>query len=77
MGGPTRLGNTRSKNDLGAVTLSWKMNNLVSFVLEESMYRTRIADPNLEDIATFPKYEGVGARQWHDFRSEFGPIFSF
>ena len=72
-----RLGNQRSKNDLAAATLSWKMNNLVSFVLEESMYRTRIADPNLADSATFPKYEGYPARQWHDIRSEFGPIFSF
>ena len=72
-----KLGNQRSKNDLAAATLSWKMNNLVSFVLEESMYRTRIADPNLLDSATFPKYEGYPARQWHDIRSEFGPIFSF
>ncbi len=72
-----RLGNQRSKNDLAAATLSWKMNNLVSFVLEESMYRTRIANPNLADSATFPKYEGVGAREWHDIRSEFGPIFTF
>jgi len=71
------LGNQRSKNDLGAATLFYKMNNLVSFVLEESMYRTRIADPDPADSATFPKYEGVGARQWHDFRSEFGPIFTF
>ena len=71
------LGNQRSKNDLAAATLCWKMNNLVSFVLEESMYRTRIADPNLADSATFPKYEGVPARQWHDTRSEFGPVFSF
>jgi hypothetical protein len=70
-----RLGNQRSKNDLAAATLSWKMNSLVSFVLEESMYRTRIADPN--NLATAPKYEGVGARQWHDIRSEFGPIFTF
>jgi hypothetical protein len=72
-----RLGNQRSKNDLAAATLSWKMNSLVSFVLEESMYRTRIADPNLADSATFPKYEGYPARQWHDIRSEFGPIFTF
>jgi hypothetical protein len=72
-----RLGNQRSKNDLAAATLFWKMNNLVSFVLEESMYRTRIANPNLADSATFPTYEGVPARQWHDIRSEFGPIFTF
>jgi hypothetical protein len=72
-----RLGNQRSKNDLAAATLSWKMNTLVSFVLEESMYRTRIANPDLSQSATFPKYEGYPARQWHDIRSEFGPIFSF
>ncbi len=72
-----RLGNQRSKNDLAAATLSWKVNSLVSFVLEESMYRTRIANPNLAESATFPKYEGMPARQWHDIRSEFGPIFTF
>jgi len=71
------LGNQRSKNDLAAATLSWKMNSLVSFVLEESMYRTRIANPNLANSSTFPKYEGYPARQWHDIRSEFGPIFTF
>jgi hypothetical protein len=67
----------RSKNDLAAATPYWKMNNLVSFVLEESMYRTRIADPNLADSTTFPKYKGMPAREWHDIRSEFGPIFTF
>jgi hypothetical protein len=75
--GHPRLGNPRSKDDLAAATLYWKMNNLVSFALEESMYRTRIADPNLADSATFPIYRGVPARQWHDIRSEFGPIFTF
>lgn len=71
-----RLGNQRSKNDLAAGTLYWKMNNLVSFVLEESMYRTRIADPT-DYLVSGPIYEGVHARQWHDIRSEFGPIFTF
>jgi hypothetical protein len=71
------LGNQRSKNDLAAGTLLWKMNGLVSFVLEESMYRTRIANPFLGSSSTFPKYEGYPAREWHDIRSEFGPIFTF
>jgi hypothetical protein len=70
-----RLGNQRSKNDLAAATLSWKVNNLVTFVLEESMYRTRIADPT--NLAKAPLYEGVAARQWHDTRTEIGPIFTF
>ena len=70
-----RLGNQRSKNDLAAVTLSWKVNNLVQFVVEQSMYRTRIADPT--DLAVAPVYEGVRAREWHDNRTEVGPIFTF
>lgn len=71
-----RIGNTRQKNDLGAVTLSYKMNNLVTFVLEESLYRTRaVGDPT--GAKPFPTYRGVPARQWHDLRSEFGPIFTF
>jgi hypothetical protein len=85
---PTRLGNARpSKNDLAAATLSWKMNKLVSFVLEESMYRSRIPDPNALNVCatdptgsvckSLPLYEGMRARQWHDIRSEFGPIFTF
>ena len=60
-----RLGNQRSKNDLAAATLYWKVNNLVSFVLEESMYRTRIADPtNLAE----------GPRSTKEFRRGSGTI---
>lgn len=70
-----RLGNQRSKNDLAAVTLSWKVNSLVTFVAEESMYRTRIADPT--NLSAAPLYEGVRAREWHDNRTEIGPIFTF
>jgi hypothetical protein len=79
-----RLGNQRSKNDLAAATLSWKVNSLVTFVLEESMYRTRIADPaaifsdpTSARYKTLPLYGGVGAREWHDNRTEIGPIFTF
>ena len=70
-----RLGNQRSKNDLAAVTLSWKVNSLVTFVAEQSMYRTRIADPT--NLSAAPLYEGVRAREWHDNRTEVGPIFTF
>jgi len=44
-------------------------------VVEESLYRTRIVDPT--NLAKAPVYEGVPAREWHDFRSEIGPIFTF
>jgi hypothetical protein len=70
------IGNERQKNDLGAATLFYKMNNLVSFVFEESYYRTRaVGDPS--GLVPFPTYRGFPARQWHDLRTEVGPIFSF
>lgn len=70
------LGNERQKNDLAAFTLNYKLNNLVSFVLEESYYRTRaVGDPT--GVLPFPTYQGYPARVWHDFRSEVGPIFTF
>jgi hypothetical protein len=70
------IGNERQKNDLGAATLFYKMNNLVSFVFEESYYRTRaVGDPT--GTVPFPIYRGYPAREWHDLRTEIGPIFSF
>ena len=42
-----KLGNQRQKNDLAAATLNFKLNSLVTFTMEESYYRTRVAgDPN-------------------------------
>ena len=71
-----KLGNQRQKNDLAAATLNWKFNNLVTFTLEESYYRTRaVGDPT--GVLPFPTYRGFPARSWHDFRSEIGPTFTF
>jgi hypothetical protein len=71
-----RLGNQRQKNDLAAATLNWKLNSWVTFTLEESYYRTRaVGDPT--GVLPFPIYRGFPARSWHDFRSEFGPTFTF
>jgi hypothetical protein len=70
-----RSGGGRQKSDLGAGTLYYKLNNFVSFVLEESYYRTR-AIP-LTATGVFPSFEGRPNREWKDFRTEFGPIFSF
>lgn len=65
----------RQKSDVAVGTLSYKMNNFVSFVLEESYYRTRaIANPT---TGALPLFDGRPNREWKDFRSEFGPIFSF
>lgn len=68
-----RIGSTRQKNDLAAGTLSYKLNNLVTFTVEESLYRTRVVG----DPTKFPLFEGVHTREWHDFRSEIGPTFTF
>jgi hypothetical protein len=70
-----RSGGGRQKSDLAAGTLYYKLNNLVSFVLEESYYRTR-AIP-LTATGNFPIFNGRPNREWKDFRTEFGPIFSF
>ena len=70
-----RSGGGRQKSDLAAGTLYYKLNNFVSFVLEESYYRTR-AIP-LTATGVLPLFEGRPNREWKDFRTEFGPIFSF
>lgn len=64
-----------SKNDLAAATLYWKLNSLISFSWEQSMYRSRTVSGF--GAAGLPLYRGVPARNWHDNRSEFGTIFTF
>lgn len=68
----TLWGSTRNKSDLAAATLYYKLNNLVSFGLEESYYRTR-ATGGLPD----PMWMGKDASSWHDLRFESGPVFTF
>src|SRR5215469_4508320 len=70
-----RLGGGRQKGDLFAPSLQYKMNNYLTFVVEESLYRTR-AIP-LTATGLFPSFAGRPMREWRDFRSEFGPLFSF
>jgi hypothetical protein len=70
-----RSGGGRQKSDLAAGTLYYKLNNFVSFVLEESYYRTR-AIP-LTATGVLPSFQGRPNREWKDLRTEFGPIFSF
>ena len=55
-----------------AGTIYYKLNNLVSFGLEESYYRTR-ATGGLPP----PMWMGKDATAWHDLRMETGPIFTF
>jgi len=71
-----RVGNERQKNDLGALTLCYRLSNWITFTLEESYYRTRaVGDPTGQK--PYPLYRGYPAREWHDLRSEVGPTFSF
>jgi len=71
-----KLGNQRQKNDLAAATLNFKLNSLVTFTMEESYYRTRVAgDPNGKLLP--PMFLGSYPNAWHDFRPEIGPTFTF
>jgi len=70
--GSVLAGNTRNKSDVGAATLYYKLNPLVSFGFEESYYRTRTAGG-----LTDPFWTGKPADSWHDVRFESGPIFTF
>jgi len=65
---------SRQKSDLGAATLSYKLNSWVTFAVEESYYRTRaLRDPG----RPCPLFAGKAGCSVHDFRSEFGTIFTF
>jgi hypothetical protein len=66
----------RDKSDLGAASLYWKMNSLVTFCYEQSYYRTRLSNGSTVTITT-PTWDGGPVRSWHDVRSEFSTIFSF
>jgi hypothetical protein len=65
----------KCESSLAAGTLNYKLNNFVTFVLEESYYRIRAVP--LTASGTFPLFQGLPNREWKDFRTEFGPIISF
>jgi len=65
----------RHKGTLNAATLSYKLNNWVTFSFEQSLYETD-ALPNAAGIFTTLN-NGFPARVWRDLRSEGGTIFTF
>jgi hypothetical protein len=67
----TRHGNGLARTDLDTVSLTYKLNSWVSFVNETSYIVTRAATANSKLFA------GVKVTQAHDWRQEFGPIFTF
>jgi len=76
----------RNRSDAVAGTLVWKFNQYVSFNLEESVYLTRNGTCAGTGVVTTPfgtpscagtLFRAEPTRYWHDFRSEFGPVFTF
>ncbi len=72
-----RISGGRSKGDVGAFTMEYKLNSLVGFIYEESMYRTRAANHSAGDVGGLPTFRGVTASEWHDLRSELAVVFGF
>jgi hypothetical protein len=60
---------TRARSDWAFGNIQYKMNQFVTFAVEESYYRTH-------DLTSGLAY-GKNVRSWHDFRSEFATIFTF
>jgi hypothetical protein len=63
------------KSNLKAGTLFYKLNNYVQFGFEESQYKS-LAVENDKGVCT-TKVSGKPACSWTDWRTEFGPIFTF
>jgi hypothetical protein len=66
-----RKGNGLARTDLDTVSLTYKMNSWVSFINETSYIVTRAATPHSKLFA------GSLVTQAHDWRQEFGPVFTF
>ncbi len=70
----------RNRSDAAFATLNWKMNQYFTFAYESSLYRSFITCNAPEGpfrACPAAQFEGIPARAWHDFRNEFGPIFTF
>ena len=63
------------KSNLNAVTIFYKMNPWVQFGFEQSYYGSK-ALPNDKGVCT-TKVAGVPTCTSVDWRSEFGPVFTF
>jgi hypothetical protein len=70
---------SRWKSDVAAATLNYKLNNWVTFSVEESLYRTyALRGTNAAGVAFgLPLYRGTPTRLWPDFRSEVGTTITF
>lgn len=75
----------RNRSDMVAGTLTWKINQFATFGYESSVYLTRSTCAGT-GVSTTPfgtpvcgstLFRGFATRYWHDWRNEFGPIFTF
>jgi hypothetical protein len=72
-----RFAGGRAKSDWAAANFLYKMNSVVTFMFEQSMYRTRTANKSATDCNGLPLLRGIPSRYWQDIRSEFSTMFAF
>ncbi len=73
-------GNHLGRTDLDTAALTYRLNKWVTFTQESSYIATFTANNHLADGAITKEYlpfRGLPARQAHNWRNEFGPIFTF
>ncbi len=69
-----RHGNKLGRTDLDTASLTYRLNKWVTFVHEVSYINTRTASGAV--TVTLP-FAGVQTKQAHNWRNEFGPVFTF
>ena len=73
-------GNHLGRTDLDTASLTYRLNKWVTFVHEASYIDTRTANNHGAGGVITPEYlpfAGLTTRQAHNWRNEFGPIFTF
>ena len=72
-------GNHLGRTDLDTASLTYRLNNWVTFVHEVSYIVTRTANNHEASGIAFERlpFAGAPTRQAHNWRNEFGPVFTF
>ena len=73
-------GGNRLKSDMAVGTLTYKLNQYITFAYESSYYRTRAIGCSAASFTAGTcrtLFEGLPARSMHDWRNEIGPVFNF
>jgi hypothetical protein len=75
-----QFGNHLGRTDLDTVSLTYRLNKWVTFVHEGSYIATFTANNHAANGAITPArlpFMGLTTRQAHNWRNEFGPVFTF